>query len=78
MYLAPRMGKAPKNIKINFGYTKGWTGVIFVHNGSYEEGIFKFRIDFTHKYPLNLPIVMFNPKQVFHPYVNFESGKLDI
>ena len=75
MYITPRIsGNSVGNIK----YTKGWNGVLFIHNGPYEEGVFKFRIDFTLKYPLNLPTVMFSPKQIFHPFVKFESGKMDI
>ena len=78
MYLNPRMGPAPQGSGSQMKITKGWNGVIFVKDGPYEDGIFKFRIDFTLKYPLNLPTVMFSPKQVYHPYVKFESGKLDI
>ena len=78
MYLTPRLGPAPQGSGSKMKITKGWNGVIFVKDGPYEDGIFKFRIDFTLKYPLNLPTVMFSPKQVYHPHVKFESGKLDI
>ena len=78
MYLTPRMGETGEKPNDNIKYTKGWNGVLFVHNGPYEEGVFKFKIDFTLKYPLDLPIVMFAKKAVYNPYVKFESGKFDI
>ena len=52
MYLSPRMGPAPQGSGTKMKITKGWNGVIFVKDGPYEAGIFKFRIDFTLKYPL--------------------------
>ena len=62
MYITPRIGIAPQGSGSSMKITKGWNGVIFVKDGPYEDGIFKFRIDFTLKYPLNLPTVMFSPK----------------
>jgi ubiquitin-protein ligase len=47
--------------------SRGWNGVIFVHQGPYEEGVFKFRIDFPKIY--STPVVMFTPSQVYNPYV---------
>ena len=58
--------------------TKGWDGVLFVYSGPYEGSIFKFRIEFPDNYPLEPPQVMFKPMQVFHPYIDFKSGKLDV
>lgn len=49
-----------------------------MHEGTYESGIFKFRIDFAQRFPLNLPVVSFTPLQVFHPLVELSSGRLDI
>ena len=57
MYITPMIQTQNDGDKIS--YTKGWNGVIFVHSGPYEQGVFKFRIDFTLKYPLQLPTVLF-------------------
>ena len=46
--------------------------------GAYEGGVFKFKIDFPLKYPLNLPLVTFTQKQVYHPLVELQSGRLDL
>ena len=77
MYLTPRVGSAPID-GVDFQVTKGWNGVVFIHEGLYEGGVFKFRIDFPISYPLNLPTVKFQAKQVFHPAVELESGMLDL
>ena len=62
----------------NFKVTKAWNGVLFVHQGAYEGGVFKFKIDFPMIYPLNLPIVTFTARQVFSPVVKLETGVLDL
>jgi ubiquitin-protein ligase len=49
LYLTPRMAGST---------TKGWNGVIFVHQGPYQDGVFKFRIDFPQLY--QTPVVMFS------------------
>lgn len=53
--------------------------MLFVHQGPYEGGVFKFRIDFPMaSFPLNLPSVRFTtPRQVFSPLVHFETGDFD-
>lgn len=71
------MGRPPLD-SVDFQVTKGWNGIIFVHEGAYAGGIFKFRIDFPQRYPLNLPLVSFSPHQVLHPLVKFESGRLEL
>lgn len=78
MYLTPRVGPSPLEGHSQ-PVTKGWNGVLFVHQGPYEGGVFKFRIDFPMAgFPLNLPSVRFTtPRQVFSPLVHFESGDFD-
>ena len=78
MYITPMMRTDLLNTGGDLFATKGWNGVIFVHSGPYELGVFKFRISFAMKHPLTLPTVMFKGKQVYHPFVKFESGKLDV
>ena len=77
MYLTPRMGESPLE-QVSCQVTKGWNGILFVHDGPYEGGVFKFKIDFPLKYPLNLPQVTFTQKQVYHPLVELPSGRLDL
>ena len=84
MYLTPRLspspliGAVPLEAAAASSVTKGWNGVLFIHEGIYEGGVFKFRIDFPMSYPLNLPSVKFQANQVFHPFVELESGILDL
>ena len=40
--------------------------------------MFKFRIDFPMQFPLNLPSVKFQARQVFSPLVHLDSGMLDV
>ena len=78
MYITPMIQIQNQSTGDQIKYTKGWNGVIFVHSGPYEQGVFKFRIDFTLKYPLHLPAVLFKSRQVYHPFVKFETGSLDV
>lgn len=52
-----------------------WYGVIFVRNGIYEGGIFRFTIFISDNF--DCPRVIFNPA-VYHPLINSDSGELDI
>ena len=61
MYITPRMGPAPLE-SVDFQVTKGWNGILFVHVGAYEGGIFKFRVDFPQRFPMNLPVITFTPR----------------
>ena len=54
-----------------------WHGVVFVREGFYKEGIFKFRIEIPISYPKNAPSVIFFSK-VYHPLINGNTGKLDL
>lgn len=52
-----------------------WYGVIFLHHGLYEGGIFRFTIFIPDNF--DCPRVIFNPI-VYHPMINSESGELDV
>lgn len=55
-----------------------WYGVLFIHHGIYEEGIFKFVMSIPENYPDgDCPLVKFVPP-VYHPLVDRETGELDI
>jgi len=56
-----------------------WNGVIFVRKGSYQDGIFKFTINIPSEYnDKNVwPEVRF-VSEVFNPYVNPQTGLLDL
>ena len=52
LYITPRVATLEG---ISHNVTRGWNGVIFINQGVYEGGVFKFRIDFPLQYPLKLP-----------------------
>eukprot|EP01068_Selenidium_serpulae_P001925 Selendium_serpulae@DN2041_c0_g1_i1.p1 len=54
-----------------------WYGVIFVRQGFYSSGIYKFRLDIPEKYPEAAPIVTFT-QPVHHPLIHAETGQLDL
>ena len=49
---------------------------MFVRNGLYKEGKFKFRADFK-AFPEHPPQICF-VSEVYHPLVNAETGELDL
>jgi ubiquitin-protein ligase len=51
--------------------------VIFVREGYYREGIFKFEIHIPQNYPSKPPEIQFMTK-IFHPLVDISTGKLDL
>jgi len=51
--------------------------VIFVREGYYREGIFKFEIHIPQNYPSKPPEIQFTTK-IFHPLVDISTGKLDL
>lgn len=53
-----------------------WYGVMFVQQGYYRKGIFKFVIDLPRTYPKERPVVTFLTP-IFHPYVR-SNGQLDL
>ncbi|RHY00420.1 hypothetical protein DYB25_000443 [Aphanomyces astaci] len=63
----------------NFDEPRVWHGVIFIHQGLYRNGIFKFSIKIPEQYNATgtYPKITFYSK-VFHPYVYPESNDLDL
>ncbi|XP_059622954.1 protein crossbronx homolog [Phlebotomus argentipes] len=55
-----------------------WFGVIFVREGLYREGIFRFSITFPDTFPNSsrAPVIEFK-SEVFHPFIRPETRQLD-
>ncbi|KAI8049420.1 ubiquitin-conjugating enzyme/RWD-like protein [Gilbertella persicaria] len=53
-----------------------WYGVIFVHQGLYQSGVFKFRVAIPESYPEYSPSVTFM-SDMFHPLID-GGGNLSI
>ncbi|KAL0949951.1 hypothetical protein HGRIS_009974 [Hohenbuehelia grisea] len=54
-----------------------WDAAFFVHQGYYEDSIFKFRLTFPSTYPNHPPSVQFIT-DVFHPLVSQQNGKFNL
>ncbi|ROT68317.1 AKT-interacting protein isoform X3 [Penaeus vannamei] len=55
-----------------------WFGVIFIRQGMYQEGIFRFNLHIPENYPDgDVPTVVFETP-VFHPLIDPETLELDI
>ncbi|XP_038069895.1 AKT-interacting protein-like [Patiria miniata] len=55
-----------------------WFGVLFIRQGLYQEGIFKFDLLIPENYPDgDSPRLIFRPS-IFHPIVDPVSGELDV
>ncbi|CAF0801093.1 unnamed protein product [Brachionus calyciflorus] len=52
-----------------------WYGVIFLHQGLYEGGVFRFTLFIPDNF--DCPRVIFNPI-IYHPLINNETGELDV
>jgi len=52
---------------------ESWNGVIFVHSGKYQYGIFKFKMTFPSNYPFSCPKIQFLQTNVCHPRVNEDN-----
>ncbi|OQR85601.1 hypothetical protein ACHHYP_11654 [Achlya hypogyna] len=63
----------------SFDKPRLWHGVIFIHQGLYRNGIFKFSIHLPDDYNGigTYPRVVFYTK-VFHPFVNPDTNELDL
>jgi ubiquitin-protein ligase len=60
---------------MNQHFNKVWYGVIFLHQGIYEGGVFRFTLFIPDNF--DCPRVIFNPI-VYHPLISTESGELDV
>jgi len=55
-----------------------WHGMLFIRQGLYQEGAFRFSLYIQENYPDgDCPRVVFQPP-IFHPVVNPETGELDV
>jgi len=55
-----------------------WFGVIFIRQGTYEDGVFRFTLDIPNNYPDgDCPTITFTPP-VYHPFIDAKSGKLNV
>ncbi|XP_065676817.1 protein AKTIP homolog isoform X3 [Hydra vulgaris] len=55
-----------------------WFGVLFIRQGIYQDGVFRFSIFIPSNYPDgDCPSVIFKPP-VYHPFINATTGVLDI
>jgi ubiquitin-protein ligase len=64
-------------IKVEYLLIVVWNGVIFVTEGFYEKGIFKFQVKIPDSYPSISPEVFFITK-VLHPMIDSETGEVDV
>lgn len=51
--------------------------MIFIREGYYREGIYKFEIHIPQNYPSKPPDIQFTTK-IFHPLIELSTGKLDL
>ncbi|XP_006816984.1 AKT-interacting protein-like [Saccoglossus kowalevskii] len=55
-----------------------WFGVLFIRQGLYQEGVFKFTLTIPENYPDgDCPRLVFDPP-VYHPIIDAISGELDV
>lgn len=55
-----------------------WHGIIFVRQGLYQDGVFRFQLFLPDVYPdADPPSVVFDPP-AFHPVINGSTGELDV
>jgi len=73
--------RAPGGVYVLPSYSnlRIWFGVIFVRQGVYRDGIFKFKVIISPNYPADgaRPRVIFSTP-VFHPLVDPKTGELDL
>jgi len=55
-----------------------WYGVVFIRQGTYQDGVFRFTLNIPQNYPDgDCPSVIFTPP-IFHPFIDPTTGKLDL
>lgn len=64
VYVLPQIG----NMRV-------WHGVIFIRQGLYKGGVFRFKIDIPYDYPNVAPTVFFHT-YVYHSLIHPETGEL--
>ena len=64
MYVIPQLA----NMRV-------WHGVIFIRQGEYKGGVFRFKIEIPYSYPQTIPAVFFHT-YVYHPLIHPETGEL--
>ena len=77
IYVLPILDDIKSKIKYILIITLVWQGVIFIKEGPYKGGMYKFEIRFPQNYPLKHPEVFFINK-IIHPLIQDNTGKLDI
>ncbi|ORZ06843.1 ubiquitin-conjugating enzyme/RWD-like protein [Absidia repens] len=50
-----------------------WYGILFLHQGLYNSGIFKFRLSIPENYPFGMPSVTFLT-DIFHPLIDSQGA----
>ena len=56
---------------------KTWNGVLFVKDGIYKGGVFRFNVYISDCYPIEAPEVVFE-QEIFHPLIDPSYKKLDV
>jgi len=56
-----------------------WFGVVFVHHGLYQGGVFRFILKFPDYFPDSgqIPVLSFHPP-IFHPQIHPTKGTVDL
>jgi len=55
-----------------------WFGVLFIHDGIYQDGVFRFCIHIAESFPdSGTPHVVFSPP-IFHPLIHMVTGEMDV
>lgn len=52
-----------------------WQGVIFLRQGPFKDGVFRFKIEIPQDYPNSAPVLSFHDF-IYHPLIDSNSGKL--
>ncbi|CAK0809534.1 unnamed protein product, partial [Prorocentrum cordatum] len=61
----------------SFDSVYSWHGTMFVRQGFYRGGVFKFKLEIPENYPDRAPDLFFT-SEVFHPIVEPSTGRVDL